>query len=890
MRAAAVAPARGLLARVLGWAFSTVALSPEAEARLRTAAQRGPVVYVLRTSSFLSALIFAVLVRAAKLPELGYVSHLNVVWWQPIGELARRLFGRLQPGFASLIGRHREDEERAWLDAVLRRGDSALLFLFRPRHRASGRSVGGERALSRLVAVQGALAQPIQLVPVSLFYDQARENFRRSLADFVFGPKTGPGGLRELLQFLAHRHEIVVAVGDAIDVAPSSTSELRAHALKTLDQQMRVVRGPRLRSREQVIATVLRDPDLRAAISAEAKQQNVSERELRQSARAYVREIAADYREHYVRFFRYVLDWVFNRIYDGVVVDEIGLERVREAARDSTLVLTPCHKSHADYLIMSYLLRTSGMQCPHIVSGINLSFWPLGRLFRGAGAFFVRRSFKGNALYGATFKAYVRRLLDDGTTVEFFPEGGRSRSGRLLMPKVGMFKYLAEAWASPGAPEMTVVPASIDYEKIIEHASYQAELQGGEKKREDISGLLRTRKILRSRYGRVHVTFGAPIKLSQFARRRGVSRPSAEGAPPTDEEVTSLARALSFQVMHDIGKVATVTPSTVLAAVLLNPRRSSLSKHQLYQEGERLIAALRWMSAPISSSLRPAPPALDEALKRFSDEKRVRVEHISGDGNALLSVPSEHRMGLSYYQNMMTAHVLAHAIVALAALGLGPSTIAELRAASLDVSKLLKHEFSFRADRPFEALFGHVVTELVAQGFLALGPPQAEPEQDLVSPSQIDRLEVLASFLDATVGAYVATIDALDELTHFPLWEKELAIRGVDRVRAWLLDGRIRTAESLQKPLIQGALRWLLDLGVLEARPDKTLALAERFSAPAALEGLKLHYARFLFSFPRDGLPRNERAPGPIMSGGTPPARGASHANDRSQRVQGRAG
>lgn len=891
-----VAPAKGLLSRFFDWAFRPVQFSPEAKARLEHAAAKGRIVYVLRTSSFLSTLLMATLTRTSGLPLIRYVSHLTVVWWQSLGFLLRALFARdpSQPSIATLIGRHREAEEERWLTETLREGHSALFFLFRPRSSTTDRIKRGELALQRLVRVVKNVEAPVHVVPVAFFYDQAREHLRRSLIDFMFGPRSGPGRLRELGSFLLHRHETIVAVGEPLEVAALDAASIRAEMMKAYNQQARVVRGPRLRPRGHVLASVLRDPDLRDVMAEEAQKTKKPLGEVRQTAQRYAHEIAADYRDHYIRVFRHLLDWVFNRIYDGVVVDETGFDRLREAIKDSTVVVTPCHKSHADYLILSYVFRVRGLQCPHIVAGINLSFWPLGRMFRGAGAFFVRRSFKGNALYGATFKSYVKRLLLDGTTMEFFPEGGRSRTGRLLMPKVGMFKYVVEAWRSPGAPEITFVPVSIDYEKIIEHASYQAELEGKEKKREDIGALLRTRKILRSRYGRVHVSFGAPIKLSQFAQRREIMIPerastTASSSQPTelapkctDEQSSMLARALGFQVMHDIGRVATVTASGVAAAVLLNPRRAAISKHQLYEQAERLLTELKWLSAPISRSLHPAPPALDEALARFEEEKRIRVEHKTQGGDALLSVPSEQRAGLVYFQNMLTQHVLSHAIVAVAALGLGRCTVDELRVASLELSRMMKHEFSFRADRPFESLFALIVTELVAQGLLVLEPPKnASALDDFVLPGRVAGLEALAGFLDATIGAYVATLDALDELTHFPLWEKELATRGVDRVRAWLLDGRIRTSESVQKPLVQSALAWARDLGVIEERKDKTLALTEKFNEPENLKRTCRHFGRFLFSYQDSERTRGDGQP--IIAGH--PSEGAPNANQSEHRL-----
>ena len=602
-----VAPSRGLLCRFFDWAFGPVQLSPEAKARLEHAASKGRVVYVLRSASFLSALLISTIARTSGLPQIKYVSHLTVVWWQSLGYLMRSLFlhdnfsrDKRQPSFATLSLRHRDDEEQRWLDDTLKEGHSAILFLFRPRSSTRGRIKHGEEALQRLVRASKNAGVPVQLVAVSFFYDQAPEHLRRSIIDFIFGPRSGPGRLREMGSFLLHRHETIVSVGEPVDIATLAKDDelhtvdaIRTELLKGFGQQARVVRGPRLRPRGHLIVSVLRDPDLRDAMIEESQKGQKSPIEVRQTAKRYLDEIAADQRDHYLRVFRHLLDWVFTKIYDGVVVDETGFDRLREAIKDTTVVVTPCHKSHADYLILSYLFRVRGLQCPHIAAGVNLSFWPLGHLFRGAGAFFMRRSFKGNPLYAAAFKAYVKHLLLDGTTLEFFPEGGRSRTGRLLMPKLGMFKYVVEAWRGAGAPEMTIVPVSVDYEKIIEHASYQAELQGKAKKSESIGALLRTRKILRSRYGRVHVTFGAPIKLSQFATKRGVTLGKGEEHKCSEEQSTMISKALGHQVMHDIGHAATVTPSAVAAAVLLNPRRAAITKAQLFEQSDRLWALPR---------------------------------------------------------------------------------------------------------------------------------------------------------------------------------------------------------------------------------------------------------------------------------------------------------
>src|SRR5690606_18633546 len=196
-----------------------------------------------------------------------------------------------------------------------------------------------------------------------------------------------------------------------------------------------------------------------------------------------------------------------------------GLDKVKALAGDHTLIYVPCHRSHIDYLLLSYVLYRDGLMPPHIAAGRNLDMPLVGPLLRRGGAFFLRRSFRDNRLYGAVFTEYLHRLLARGYPMEYFIEGGRSRSGRMLPPRPGMLAMTLRSFLrsqQEHAQPMVFVPIYIGYERILENASYQRELSGGRKRKETPLALIRTLGRLREPYGRVSVNIGEPLDIATF--------------------------------------------------------------------------------------------------------------------------------------------------------------------------------------------------------------------------------------------------------------------------------------------------------------------------------------------------------------------------------------
>ena len=145
----------------------------------------------------------------------------------------------------------------------------------------------------------------------------------------------------------------------------------------------------------------------------------------------------------------------------------------------------------------------------------------MGPVFRRFGAFFVRRSLKGAVFYARVFSEYIHMLLDQGFNIAVFIEGTRSRNGKLLLPKLGMLAVLLNAVRNGACDTSNFVPVFIGYDRVPELGSYIHEMQGGRKEPENFLQMIRARKLLKKRFGKIYLTFCAPISLKDLARRHG---------------------------------------------------------------------------------------------------------------------------------------------------------------------------------------------------------------------------------------------------------------------------------------------------------------------------------------------------------------------------------
>ena len=350
--------------------------------------------------------------------------------------------------------------------------------------------------------------------------------------------------------------------------------------------------GPDLSTRRAIVAQVLRTRAVRQAVRQEIRDSRFSRRDGLRTARRFALEIAADYSHAFVRVADRVLNRMLTRVYDGVEVRNAEyLDRLPPACE---IVYVPCHRSHIDYLLLSYVIYRRGYAVPYVAAGINLNLPVIGRFLRKGGAFFIRRSFRGTGLYPIVFMKYVDVMMNRGHAMEFFIEGGRSRTGRLLQPRTGMLSMTVRSFLRDARRPVAYVPAYFGYERLLEGESYIDELSGRPKKKESWGGLLRVLPQLRQQLGRVYISFGEPCCSTGMLDglkpdwRNDVKDESARPAWFGDA-----VDAVAVEIMRRINAAAAVTPINLLSVALLAAPRQAMIESDLEKQLQLYIELLR---------------------------------------------------------------------------------------------------------------------------------------------------------------------------------------------------------------------------------------------------------------------------------------------------------
>ncbi|WP_372881236.1 glycerol-3-phosphate 1-O-acyltransferase PlsB [Psychromonas sp.] len=335
-------------------------------------------------------------------------------------------------------------------------------------------------------------------------------------------------------------------------------------AMRYFGSQKRHSVGPKLPNRSEMITAVLQQPALRKVICATAAEQQLTELQVEQHCRTYLLEISAHFSYPFLRVFRFILKWVWHYIYQGIEVNHA--EAVRQVNQSGAeIIYMPCHRSHMDYLLLSYLLFEQGLMPPHVAAGVNLNFFPAGPVFRRCGGFFLRRSFKGAPLYTAVFNAYFSLLFKQGYPIEFFCEAGRSRSGRLLPPKTGLLATSLQTYLNQPERNVVIVPVYIGYDHIMEVSTYVKELSGQKKQQENFSQVVGIIKKL-GNFGRAFVNFGEPINIRQSFDQHC---PNWQALGVHNDQFKVHVQQVARQVMIAMNAAVAVNALPLCAAILL---------------------------------------------------------------------------------------------------------------------------------------------------------------------------------------------------------------------------------------------------------------------------------------------------------------------------------
>lgn len=520
--------------------------------------------------------------------------------------------------------------------------------------------------------------------------------------------------------------------------------------------------------------------------------------------RRYLHEIAADLNYLYFPFVDSFFAWAFESLYEGLEVNPSALDKIRSVAGTRPIVFVSNHRSHMDYVLLSYIFYHQGIPMPHICAGANLSFWPLGSFSRKCGAFFIRRSFEGNKLYKAAVQAYLEEILREKACLEFFIEGTRSRTGKLLSPKMGILSAIGEAFLNGAVDEVLLIPTSLTYESVLEEKSYLEEQAGASKKEESFWDLFRIRKYLTKRKGKVYVQFGDPISLRDFL----------EGAEK--DEKRERVQELAYELTYGINKSTVVTPASLVATALLTHPRRSISEKSLEEKISHYLDYLRFKECRLSETLQKyRKNALREALKNYS--RNHLIEEYADEDAPLYTVKEDRRPLLDYYKNT-SLHFFVSMGVLTSILNSGGSDKFPMRGVEADyaaLQDLFKYEFTFSRRQSLRSHLEKLIDYLEKRELVRF-----EDNTIKILPDTRERLEIFSSPLRNFFEGYYILWKTLPLLT-MRRWEfKDLVKFAQERGRILYLKEEIFHPESSSRFTLQNALVSFRDLGIVSEEKE----------------------------------------------------------------------
>lgn len=777
---------------------------PGAEA-IRAAAERGPVLYVLPRASALDHLALNAALASRRLPLSVWAPGMRTGWWHPLADAwddlrlraRERLHGNAPP----------DPVASGWVAKALASGSPVTLFL-------EGRK-GGPVDPFEAVVDAAALRPPVQVVPLMVVWDRAPE-VDTALHRFFFAKSGVPGLARRVWRALSSA-DAFVHVGRPIELPGLAErvgverlpGVLRRVVARALRQESKVVAGPRLLPHRVMRRLVLENPPMRDLAKREAAQRGVAVERVRDEMSDAYDRIAARFSWTVIQMLHVLLRPLWTTVYGGVDARPEDVDRIRAAMRDGTAVLVPCHKSHVDYVLMSWLLYEHDLVVPHVVAGLNLAVWPVSVLLRGAGGFFVKRSFAGDRVFPAVFARYLRELVRQEYPVEFFVEGGRTRSGKLLPPKLGVLGMVVEAAeVRSHGREVTILPIAFAYEQVAEEGAYARE-QGGERKRpESLGELFRARAVLSRRYGRVYLRVGDPVRCGSVVD----GPPRWSERPP--EERRQLLQALGDRIVHRIGQAVVLLPTTLVALALLAHPRRAVRHAELIERITRLDALLTGLGVARAASLARFDLAVSQALDRFVRDGRI--EALEHGGERIWSIVPDQRLTLDYAKNQVL-HFLAAAGLAACALRASPEgASAEVVGPRFHALRhLWRREFVWDPDESADDALARGLADLARHGAVRVADGGWHV-------ADVVRVGEVYGLFRALLEAYRAVVEAGALL---PASADELPAalqRSTDRL---LAAGTITRPEATAIATLQNAVEVLRQDGVLRAGPDGRLAL-----------------------------------------------------------------
>ncbi|MCC3316040.1 glycerol-3-phosphate 1-O-acyltransferase [Nocardia africana] len=612
--------------------------------------------------------------------------------------------------------------------------------------------------------------------------------------------------------------------GAAENSEPFARAIVRAGTV-ALERAERSVIGDRYKVPRMVVEEILDSPDFLRRLDTIATETGTEPREVYRRAEKALRELVAAQSRLISDLFTQAMRPVHASAWK-IDCDRSGLAALRRLNRNYPLVFLPSHRSYMDAFVLGDALARNDFPPNHVIGGANLSFWPMGPIARRTGTVFIRRSFGDDEIYKAVVEEYFAYLLAKRFNLEWYFEGGRTRTGKLRPPRFGLLNYLASAIRSRRIDDVMLVPVSITYERLNELGSIATEQVGGTKKPEGLTWLARYIRSQQHSAGRVYVRFGAPLSArDRLAAHGDPMQPITESLAPDPEEVSDRQRKavqrLAFEVAVGINAVTPVTVNALVTLTLLGVHERALTLGEVRRTLEPVCGYISRRALPTGElDTLSDDQGLAVVLEQLSLAKVVTVYR--GGLEPVYSIEAGAHLEAAFYRNSAVHWFVNRAILELAILevadqqaGAAPG-IEVIWEAAYRLRDLLKFEFFFPDRIEFAAAMSAEML-LLDRDWEQRGSA-AELVCALADSGFIMAHRVVRSFFDAqlVVAERLAAADPAAPLDRKQFIDECLAVG-----RQMLLQQRLHSTESVSSELFSSALKLAENHGLLDpGTPD----------------------------------------------------------------------
>ena len=645
---------------------------------------------------------------------------------------------------------------------------ASLLFLKTTEVNLLGKKAVSDHSIRELELLLSLYAQKklqsVRFVPASVHWGRSPDK-ENSFWKIIFADTwTVPGLLKKTFMVFIHGRNTILQIGEpvSIDQLIDDNFSQNRRARKILRifrvyfrRKREALVGPDLSHRRTLVEQILRTTSVSRAIADEANQ-GMPLYKAQVKARKYANEIAADYSYSVISAYHVTLTWLWNKLYDGVQVHH--MEHVHSAVNTHEIIYVPCHRSHIDYLLLSYVIHLNGLVPPHIAAGDNLNLPVVGTILRKGGAFFMRRSFKGKPLYGEVFNEYLRHMLYKGFSIEFFIEGGRSRTGRLLHPKLGMLSMTVNNYLKDCRRPIKFIPVYFGYEKIFEGSTYINELRGLPKSRESWRDIFNSLKKIKKNFGKVHVNFGEPIDLNdmlsaQHADWRNIPAVEAGGTAWFNRVV----HRLSGEIMTRINKAVVIHPINLISLIILSTQKQAINEKMLTDQLDFYQALLQ--NIPYSK-VSVSYPATGKELLTYAESLRAveRIKHTLGD--VICMRETQATLNTYFKNNILHTFILPAAVAFFIDNKRQTSTNEVVLFVSSIYPFIKKEFFLYWEEKEISQIVNEIIIELNKLGVIILSADHLSvPEESMA----LRKLSMLGNAIHHTVERYYITLAVINK-------------------------------------------------------------------------------------------------------------------------------